>query len=420
MRRGLWQLALGSLWNRRLTVGLTLLSVALCTALLLGVERLHDQTQQSFNRTISGTDLVVGARGGSVQLMLYAIFRMGQATHNIHWDSFEMLRDLPQVRWAVPLTLGDSHAGYPVLGTDRSYFKHYRYGNDQPLILAEGDLFSDPFGAVIGAQVAKRLGYTVGDEIVIAHGAGPVSFVEHDNLPFRVVGVLEPTGTPVDRTVHIPLEGFTAIHVGWDNGMAPGRGPTAEALRGQDLTPQTLTAVLVGLENRLAVFPVQRSVNAYRGEPLQAVMPGVALQELWRLVGAAEHAMTVISVLVVALGLTGMLVMMLAGLEERRREMAILRAVGASPRHLFSLLVMESAFLTFLGLAVGIALLYLGLWAARPILQEQLGLLINIGLPGTAEWLLAGAILLAGTAVGTVPGLLAYRRGLADGLNPRN
>ncbi|MFP4155291.1 MAG: ABC transporter permease [Halothiobacillaceae bacterium] len=420
MRRALWQLALKSLWNRKLTVGLTLLSIALCSALLLGVERLRDETQQSFNQTISGTDLVVGARSGSVQMMLYAVFRMGQATHNIHWESFQMIRDLPRVRWAVPLSLGDSHAGYPVLGTDSGYFRHYRFGNDQPLALASGEAFTDTFSAVIGAEVAEKLGYRVGDELVIAHGTGPVSFMKHDNLPFTVTGVLKTTGTPVDRTIHIPLEGFTAIHIGWSDGSAPQQAPTARQLRGQDLTPKSLTAVLVGLENRLAVFPVQRSINNYRGEPLQAVMPGVALQELWQLVGTAERAMLAISVLVVVLGLTGMLVMMLAGLQARRREMAILRAVGASPRHLFGLLVTESLFLTVLGLLAGVALLYGGLAIARPLLREELGLLIEIGMPGAVEWMIAGSIVAAGTAVGIVPGLMAYRRGLVDGLNGRD
>jgi len=419
--RTVLSLAIRSLLNRRFTVLLTVLAIGLSTALLLGVDRLRTETRSGFSNTISGTDLIVGARGGSTQLLLYSVFRMGHATHNIHWRSYEAIRTHPRIAWSVPVTLGDSHAGFPVMGTTTDYFDHYRFGRGQPLRLADGQRFDGLFDAVLGAEVARTLGYRIGDQIVIAHGAGPVSFVEHDNMPFTVVGILERTGTPVDKTVHISLEGFEAIHVGWHDGAAPAhdQAPNPEDVKEMDLTPRTITAVFLGLDSRIATFQVQRAVNQFRGEPLQAILPGVALQELWSLIGVAEKSLLAVSGFVVVVGLTGMLTVLLAGLNERRREMAILRAVGARPWHVFGLLVTESALLTFVGVLLGVILLYIGLIIAQPMLLDWLGLLIEIGPPGRTEWNLIGLILLAGTLIGSLPGALAYRHSLADGLTPR-
>ena len=220
----LLRLALASLNNRRFTALLTVFAIALSVCLLLAVERVRNETRASFASTISGTDLVVGARSGSVNLLLYSVFRIGNATNNIRWDSYQRFAEHPRVAWAIPISLGDSHRGYRVMGTSTAYFEHYRYGRKQPLQLAEGRAFeSDPFEVVLGAEVASALGYKLDDSIVLAHGVARVSLVQHDDKPFRVVGVLQRTGTPVDRTLHISLAGMEALHVDWQNGM-PARG----------------------------------------------------------------------------------------------------------------------------------------------------------------------------------------------------
>lgn len=419
--RLLFTLAIKSLANRRFTMLLMVFSIGISTALLLGVERLRVETHTSFSNTISGTDLIMGARGGSAQLLLYSVFRMGQATHNIHWQSYEWIQDHPRVAWSIPITLGDSHAGYPVMGTTDDYFHFYRFGQNQSLAFAQGKPFDDLFDAVIGAEVAEQLGYKLGDEIIVAHGSGPVSFVDHDNMPFTISGILKRTGTPVDNTVHISLDGFEAIHIGWHQGAAPGRGqmPSPDEARELDLTPRTITAVLLGLDSRVATFQVQRAINDYRGEPLQAILPGVALQELWRLIGTAERVLLAVSSMVVVVGLIGMLTVLLAGLNERRREMAILRSIGARPWQIFGVLMAESALLTLLGILLGTVILYAGLFIAQPMLLSQLGLMIYINLPSQTEWLLLAVIMAAGTSIGALPGALAYQRSLADGLTPK-
>lgn len=413
-------LAAKSLLNRRFTALLTLLSIALSVALLLGVERVRNETRASFSSTISGTDLIVGARSGPVQLLLYSVFRIGNATNNISWQSYQDIAAHPKVAWTVPISLGDSHRGFRVLGTTPGYFDHYRYARDRRLAFAAGRGFEDLFDAVLGAEVADALGYRLGDEVVIAHGAGDVRFARHNDKPFRVAGILKRTGTPVDRTVHVSLEALEAVHLGWQGGAPmPGLTPTAAQVRAMDLTPEAITAVLVGLKSKVAAFAVQRYVNDYREEPLLAVLPGVALAELWSLIGVAEGALLIVSGFVVLVGLIGMLTALLIGLNERRREMAILRSVGARPAQVLALIIGEAAFLTLLGMLLGIALLYGLLALGQPLIESRLGLFIGIGALSAHEWLLLTTVFAAGLLVGLVPGWRAYRMSLADGLSNR-
>ncbi|MGK7912790.1 MAG: ABC transporter permease [Synechococcus sp.] len=413
------KLALKSVWNRKFTAGLTAFSIGLSVTMLLGVQRINSEAKNSFTSTISGTDLIVGARTGSVQLLLYSVFHIGFATNNVSWETIQELQDHPNVEWLVPISLGDSHRGYRVMGTTQEYFDRYRYSRDRPLVLAEGERFDGVYDAVLGSEVAKQLGYELGEEIIIAHGAGAVNLIEHDDKPFQVVGILAQTGTPVDQTVHVSLEGIEAIHIDWQDGAPPrpGQEISAEVAERVALTPQAVTAALVGLNSRVAAFEVQRYVNTYRSEALLAILPGVTLQSLWQVIGVAERALTVVSGFVVVVGLSGMLVALLTSLNERRREMAILRSVGARPVHIFGLIVGEACALTLAGVATGILLLYGGLWIAQPIVLSRFGLAIAIGALSSYELVLIAAICSAGTAIGMVPGYLSYRYSLVDGMS---
>ncbi|WP_107852886.1 ABC transporter permease [Oceanimonas marisflavi] len=409
-------LAFKSLWARRLTASLTVLAIAISVVLLVGVNKVRTELKDSFARTISGTDLIVGARSGQINLLLYSVFRIGNPTNNISWESYQRIRQQKGVAWTVPLSLGDSHQGYRVLGTSEDYFRHYAYGRQQALTFAEGRPFAGTFEAVIGAEVARRLGYRLQDKLVIAHGAGNTSFSLHDNLPFTLVGILAPTGTPVDRTVHIRLDGLEATHLGWQSGRQTQKLTPDEA-RQASLEPEAITAFLVGLENRVLAFGLQRSINNYRAEPLSAILPGAALHELWSMMSLAEQAIAFIALFVVVAGLLGMLTTLLAGLSARRRELAILRALGAGPRHLFALLTLEAALLTLLGMGLGLLLLYGILLTAAPLLQAHYGLLLTPGLPGPEEWRLLGFIWLAGIITGLLPAAQAFRYSLNDGMS---
>ncbi|MDP2747288.1 ABC transporter permease [Pseudomonas sp.] len=418
----LLRLALASLGNRRFTAWLTVFAIALSVCLLLAVERVRTEARASFANTISGTDLIVGARSGSVNLLLYSVFRIGNATNNIRWESFEQFANHRQVKWAIPISLGDSHRGYRVMGTSPAYFEHYRYARTQQLQLSSGRAFADdPFEVVLGAEVAQALNYQLDQELVLAHGVATISLVKHDDKPFKVVGILKRTGTPVDRTLHISLAGMEALHVDWQNGM-PARGAakvSAEQARAMDLQPKQITAFMLGLNSKIATFSLQREINEFRGEPLLAILPGVALQELWSLMGTAEKALFVVSLFVVLTGLIGMLTAILTSLNERRREMAILRSVGARPWHIASLLIVEAFALALAGVLLGLLLLYLGIAGAQGYVQANYGLYLPLNLPSRYEWTLLGAILSAALMMGCVPAWRAYRQSLADGLSIR-
>lgn len=418
----LFRLAMASLANRRFTAILTAFAIALSVCLLLAVERVRVEARNSFASTISGTDLIVGARSGSVNLLLYSVFRIGNATNNIRWDSYEHFAASPQVKWAIPISLGDSHRGYRVMGTNESYFEHYQYGRKQNLALASGRAFAtDPFEVVLGAEVADALHYKLGDKLVLAHGVAMVSLVKHDDKPFTVVGILKRTGTPVDRTLHISLGGMEAIHIDWHNGVpAQGKGRiSADQARNMDLTPQAITAFMLGLNNKISTFALQREINEFRGEPMLAILPGVALQELWSMMGTAEKALFVISLFVVLTGLIGMLTAILTSLNERRREMAILRSVGARPWHIATLLIFEAFALALSGVLAGLGLLYLCIAASRGYLQANYGLDLPMSWPSEYEWTLLAGILAAALLMGSVPAWRAYRQSLADGLSIR-
>ncbi|HPE60117.1 MAG TPA: ABC transporter permease [Thiolinea sp.] len=416
----LFKLTWRSLWNRRASLLLTLLSIAISVALLLGVEYIRKEARHSFMNTLSGTDLVVGARSGPIQLMLYSVFRIGNATNNISWDSYQHVARHRWVDWTVPLALGDSHRGYRVLGTNNDYFRHYRYGDKHALELVEGQEFTGIYDAVLGAEVARKLGYQVGDAIVVAHGAGATSFTEHDNKPFTVAGILQPTGTPVDRTVHVTLEGIEAIHIDWKAGApVPGFEISAERAARMDLQPEAITAFLVGLKTRSAAFRLQREINDYGREALLAVVPGIALAELWRAISQFEVILRIITLFVLVAGLLGMLTTLLSTLNERRREMAILRAVGAHPHQVFLLFVLEALILAVLGVLLGALLVVLGVQLAQPWVAAEYGLHLRSWLPQATDGLLL--LLVVGLAIifSTIPGMIAYRRSLQDGLTVR-
>ena len=445
MTAPLFGLARRSLFNRRVTAGLTVLTIGLSVALLLGVETVRSGARLSFTNTISSTDLIVGARTGPTQLLLYSVFRIGNATNGISYESYEEVASWPNVAWAVPLSLGDSHRGFRVLGTTDEYFSYYRYGRKQPLAFAEGAPFADAHDAVIGADVADALGYSIGSSLVVAHGLDSLGLTDHDDEPFHVTGVLARTGTPIDRTVHVSLQAIEQIHDGWEDGMPPRPGhdilrehehdmeaepPAIEdgmpSRPGHDIErehehdmeaePLAITAILLGVTSKLATLDIQRKVNTYEAEPLLAILPGATLQELWDSIGTLESALLAISVMVVGTGLLGMMTVSLAALNERRREMAILRSVGARPAHIFGLLVLESGILALAGALAGLAMLYALLGVLQPFIQASFGLHLTIDAPSLWQWTVLGLVVLAGCLAGIIPATRAYRNTLADGL----
>jgi putative ABC transport system permease protein len=431
-------LAVKSFRNRKASVGLAIASITLSVALLLGVEILRNEAKSSFASTVSGTDLIVGARSGSVNLLLYSVFRIGTPTNNIDWHSYEEISGLPGVKWSIPLSMGDSHRGYRVVGTNGSYFEHFRYARDRGLELRQGEWFEHEDETVLGADVADSLGYRLGDEIVVAHGAGDESFIEHGDAPFRVVGILQRTGTPVDRSVHVSLAGFDHMHedlrqIGEQQDFDPlaalvGSSDRAEtkqndghekhdeheahsehrehddneARAGQSDQREeyAISAFMLGLESRAAAIGLQRRINEFDEEPLSAILPAI-------------------SVFVVFVGLSSLLIVLMTSINERRREMAILRAMGARPLQVLSLILGEAAVITLTGIGLGVlfvsGLFLLGQdWIAR-----EFGLFVELNLFTPELVYVLIAVALVGCLIGLIPGIRMYRYALIDGMTVR-
>ena len=415
------RLALRSLVNRRLTSTLTLLSVALSVALLIGVERVRLGARESFKNTISQTDLIVGAKGGTIQLLLYAVFRMGSATNNISWEAYQKIAHDPDVAWTIPYSLGDSHRGFRDVGTTQDFYDHYHYRHDRGVEFAAGHSPKGLFDVALGSMVAERLGYKLGDRIILQHGIGEVSFQSHANKPFTVQGILKKTGTPIDRSVYVSLEAIEAIHIDWVDGAPPlpGQGTPAAKLEHEKLPIHQITAFLLGAKSRLDTLRLQRKINDMDDEPLMAIIPGVSLSELWDGLSYAEDGLRVVSAFVVVVGLLGMLVSIYNSLNERRREMAILRSIGAGPRLIFSLMILESLVMTVVGAILGVGFMYLLLFVLQPVIESHFGLYLPISAPSGEEYAYLGAIFVLGWLLGLVPAWRAYKNTLYDGLTIR-
>jgi putative ABC transport system permease protein len=415
-------LAWHSLRNRLLTTTLTVVSIALSIALLLGVENVRTGARESFSNTISQVDLIAGARGGSLQLLLYTVFRIGQASNNISYESYLHWKKHPAVAWTIPYSLGDSHRGFRVVGTTEEFYKHFRYRRDRQLAFAAGRAPGDIFEVALGSDVAATLGYKVGDKVVVTHGiAAGRGILDHEEKPFTVTGVLARTATPVDRSLYIPLEGVSAVHIDWEEGAPPmpGEEKHAHEITKESVKIEQITSFLLRSKSRIDTLRLQREINTFAGEPMQAVIPGVTLQELWRTIGYIEDALTVIALFVTLVGLLGMLVSLYTTLNERRREMAILRALGSGPRVIVTLLVLESFLLSALGCAAGVGMIYGLSYAFQPVVERHFGLFIPIQAPTTMGWIYLGAVLVAGLLIGLVPAWKAYRNTLSDGLSVR-
>ncbi|RUO24270.1 ABC transporter permease [Aliidiomarina minuta] len=432
------KLALSSLLSRKTNALLTLFSIAISVMLLLGVERVSDQTRSGFANTISGTDLIVGARSGQVNLLLFSVFHIGNPSANVSWQSYTHWRDHDQVAWSIPIALGDSYRGHPVIGTTNSFFEHFKYGQRQSLEIATGGTFEHYDEVVVGSQAARRHNLSIGDEIVIAHGTGSVSFHQHDDDPMRIVGIMQTTGTPADHALYIPLEGLGRLHgqhehedehddhqpdfsgaTQQDDGHEHEHEQNSEHRHSheQEAPLDSISAFFVGLHSQPRAIFMQRAINTWTQEPLTAIMPGATLQELWRTLSVFERTLAIVSGFVLLTGLMGMLATLLASLQERRREMAVLRSLGAGPGTIFGLLVSEAMLLTSAGILLGIGLLYGLLLSLMPWLQSSFGIMIELGGLSGTEWQRAGLVFVAGFIISCLPAWRAYRHSLTDGLS---
>jgi len=408
-------LAFKSLRSRAVTTSLTVFSIALSVMLLVGVDRVREGTQKGFEGTLSHVDLVVGARGGSLPLLLYSVFHIGTANNDISYDSYEHFKNHPAVKWTIPFSLGDSFHDFRVVATDDNFYDHYQYRGGQSLRFGAGTRAEGIFDAVLGSEVARSLGYKLGQQIVLTHGIEG-SFLNHKDKPFTVVGILASTATPVDRAIYITLYGDEAMHLGWQHGAPPLVEIPASQIRKDDLHIDQISAFLLAAKSRMSTLFLQREINTYKPEPLTAIIPALTLEDLWSVLSYADVALSLVSAAVLIVGLLAMLTALYTALNERRREVAILRAVGLHARQIFTLFVLESTLISAAGMFLGLAAVYLLIFILRVPIENNYGIpLAVVGISNRVAIYMV-VVVLAGALLGCIPAIRAYRNALVDGL----
>ncbi len=409
-----------SLQNRRLATVLTVFSMTLSLLLLMTVDRIQRAAEDGFKQTVSGVDLIVGARSGPLQLILYSVFNLGQATQNVSIESYNEIKQRPEVEWTIPYSLGDGHRGFRVVATNSDFFKYYHFRSTEGIQLDNGNFFENYFDVVIGADVAATLNYQVGSSVVVAHGSTTGDAIQkHEDKPFRVVGVMKATGTALDRALYISLEAMEAIHLDWQSGSAPvvGKEISAQNITPQMVQPKNITSFFLRTKNRIETLKLQRWINEYKDEPLLAAIPGVVLSDLWQSLGNVEKILKAISFMVMAVGLMSMLIALMTSLNERRREMSILRALGASLKHVLALILLETFLLSSLAVLLACLLkivieVICGSW-----LQSNYGLYLQAPRFSINEIIYMIVMVASALLISLIPALQAMKSALKDGLS---
>ena len=405
-----------SLKNRKFTSMLCVLSIMLSVTLFLGIERIRNGAKEGFTNTISKTDLIIGAKGGPLQLLLYTVFHIGGAVNNIRESTYEEIKNNRLVEWTIPISLGDAYKGFRVVATDENFFYHYRFRGDKRVLLESGKIPLDTFDVTIGSQVANKFNLKVGDPIVLSHGVSSEAILSHDNTPFHIVGVIAPTQTPIDTGVFINLYGMEAMHFGWESGVPSGDKINPDRFKKENIKITQLTSFMVKLKSRIAVLKMRREIDQFEKEPIMAIIPALALQEMWQTIGYVEQILFLVSLCVLLVGILSILISLYTSINERRREMAILRSLGASSRHVFTLLIYESSFLVFVGCILGVIALYGLLIFVRPWLESNFSVYLEVQPISGTEWIYLAGIFIAGTLAGLIPATKAYMNSLQDGL----
>ena len=408
-------LASKSLIDRKGSVILTLLAISVSIFVLLGIEHIRQQARENFSNSVSGTDLVVGARTSNLNLLLYSVFRIGNATNNIRWETYNEVAAHRAVEWSIPISLGDSHRGYRVMGTTQDYFAHFKYGTQRILEFQQGKQFDALYDVVLGSEVASKLNYELGDSLVLSHGLVSTEFSDHSDSPFQVSGILKPTGTPVDQTLHVSLAAIEAIHEGPQDRPTPigtieGGTNESEAIEKQSLQPESITAFLIGLKSKITTFRLQRQINEYPREPLLAILPGVTLTELWQTLSTTESTLRLISSLVLFAALLGLSALLLASVRERTQEIAVMRMLGASPWYIFSLIQIEATLITFVSAALAICTLFVTITLADDHIASRYGLYIDTNFLTQTNLVTLLIIFACSMIVALIPSISAYRK----------
>jgi putative ABC transport system permease protein len=397
----IWNLIYRSLRQHALSTFVTAASIALASGLLLTVWVVKTQSQSVFSATNSGFDAVLGARGSKLQLVLNSIFHLEASPGNISMQDYEQIRRHPAVKTAIPIAVGDNYRGWRIVGTTDALFKDVEYVAGKKYELeGEGKIFTPgTYEAVVGSYVAKKLGWKVGSTFSPYHGITFNPNDQHSEV-YTIVGVLEPTNTPVDRVIWIPLAGVQTMS-----------GHAAAAAN-------DVSAVLIQLRATTAGMMLDMAINK-QGNKLTFAFPiGTIVAELFNKISWVDKVLTLIAWLVAAVAAGSVLVSIYNSMSARQRDIAILRALGAKRRTVFGAVIGEAAVIGVLGAVAGFAV-YAGLGAlVANIIQGQTGVVLEPLQWNPVFWWSPATFVGLCVLGGLVPAFKAYRVPVAETIAP--
>ena len=391
---------------RPIVTSVSILGLALGSALISVVLTLHRETEDTFKREAALFDLIVGAKGSPLQLTLSALYHLDVPTGNIPYERYEALRDNPRVAFAVPIGLGDNYEGFRIVGTEQHFFDLVDRESEKPLFgLAEGDYFKDPFDVVLGSTVARETGLKVGEVFSGTHGLVSVPGSEvHTDFPYRVTGILNPTGTSQDRAIFGTLQSVWDIH---DKEAAmhdriKGIAPDKNA-------PRETTAVLVQLKARgLRLWVADEIRNETEA------MPAIPINEILRLyqqvLAPIQRLLLGVAGIVVVVAGLAVLATLYQAVERRRRDLAVTRCLGAHRREVLGLVLWEAGLLGAAGVLLGWLLGHGALALVSGMVRVRSGLQIDPWTTSATEWQTLGLVFVTALLAGLIPALLSYRR----------
>ena len=422
----LWQIAWGYLWNRKLTTVLTILSVALSVGLISAVLTLRSEVDRRCQEEGQAFDLVVGAEGrGALQLVLSSVYFIDAPYETIPYSEYErIINDEEYVETAFPLTMGDSYRGFRIVGTVPALFDHtwesmYSDEKRKPFTLAEGKRFAAPMEAVVGAMVARKTGLEVGDTFISDHGLIelPVDLQDfsHADMPYTVVGILKPSNSPFDRVIYCSLESTWDAHEGYEDEYAV---ISAEASGEDHADEARLTAVLVQLKTPFDRDTYEKILQD-RPNVLAAIPVRIVERFFSQFIEPLMMVLMAVGYLVVIISALSILIGLYMAIIQRKRDLAIMRALGASAPEIFGAVIIEAFWVTLIGIVCGWVLGRGATYCVGIMLANEYGFVINaVGISG-GELRAFASVAMAGLLAGVLPAWQAYDSDVAHDLADR-
>jgi putative ABC transport system permease protein len=415
--RTLFFIAIRSLRQHAFSTLITALSVALAAGLMMGVFAINTQTRDAFVIDDTGFDAIVGARGSKLQLVLNTMYHLETSPGNIPWSMYQQLASNGfLVRQAIPYALGDNYQGYRMVGTTTALFDDFEYREGKIHEFAKGKVFdTDKREAVIGSFVAAKTGLGVGDSFNAFHGLVYDPALVHQG-EFTVSGVLKPTNTPTDRVIWTPIDSVFRM----EGHVLRGSGEVFQAQEDQEIPDahKEVSAVMLKLNGDMGGMMLSQGINN-QGKEATMVWPiAVTMLEFFEKVGWMHKVLRLVSYLVVLVAAAGILASIYNTMNERRREFAIMRALGARRRTVFSVIVLQSALIALLGSLLGFAVYAAIVSVAARIIREQVGVHLAVASYHPILWAAPCVMLALGIIAGIVPAIKAYRTDVAANLTP--